>query len=114
MILLLLILSVVILVPSMYKRYVPVKNVPCKKNNINDHSSFVLDIRAYNEKRSDINRDIMNIPYAYLKRFNKEIPQDNIHVIASDRLELNLGIRLLRGKGIKVTSYELSDCLCSK
>nr|WP_223305306.1 sulfurtransferase [Peribacillus butanolivorans] len=108
----LLLLTVVILVPSLYKRYVPVKNVPCEKNNSKEHSAILLDIRAYNQKQDDINRDALNIPYAYLKRFNKEIPHENIHVIASDKLEVNLGLRFLIGKGIKVTSYEISDCVC--
>ncbi|MGE7766955.1 sulfurtransferase [Peribacillus sp. NPDC096540] len=110
MIYLLLIIFVVILVPSLYKRYVPIKNVPCQKNE--DHGLILLDIRAYNQKRDDINRDTLNIPYAYLKRFNKEIPHENIHVIASDKIEVNLGLRYLIGKGIKVTSYEISDCVC--
>ncbi|MFD6442950.1 sulfurtransferase [Peribacillus sp. NPDC060186] len=108
----LIILFVVILVPNLYKRYVPAKNIPCQKNNRKDHSAILLDIRAYNQKRDDINKDTLNIPYAYLKRFNKEIPRENIHVIASDKLEVNLGLRFLSGKGIKVTSYEISDCVC--
>lgn len=88
------------------------KTFLAKKNYSKDHSAILLDIRAYNQKQVDINRDALNIPYAYLKRFNNEIPHENIHVIASDKLEVNLGLRFLIGKGIKVTSYEISDCVC--
>lgn len=112
-ILFLLIITVVILLPSLYKRYVPIKNIPCKKDH--DDSTIILDIRAYNEKRVKIDSDItLNIPYAYLERFNKEIPLVDLHVIASDKVEVNLGVRFLLGKGIKVKSYEIVDCLCEK
>ncbi|MDM5454105.1 hypothetical protein [Peribacillus simplex] len=40
-----------------------------------------------------------------MKCFNEEIPHENIHVIASYKLEVNLGLRFLIGTGIKVTSY---------
>lgn len=46
----LIILFVVILVPNLYKSYVPVKNIPYQKNNRKDHSAILLDIRAYNQK----------------------------------------------------------------
>ena len=57
---------------------------------------------------------ILNIPYSYLERYNNEIPLVNIHVITSDKLELNIGIRFLLGKGIKVKSYEITDYLFSE
>ena len=110
---LLLIITGVVLITSMYTRYVPIKNIPCKKEL--DESSIILDIRAYNERHDKIDSDsTLNIPYAYLERFNKEIPLDDIHVIASDKLEVNLGVRFLLSKGIKVKSYEIMDCLCKK
>ncbi|MGG4263855.1 sulfurtransferase [Peribacillus simplex] len=104
------IIFLLILIPFLYKRYAPVKNIPCQKNEVQD--AILLDIRAYNHKRDNADKEVLNIPYAYLKRFNEEIPHENIHVIASDKLEVNLGLRFLIGKGIKVTSYEISDCIC--
>ncbi|MGE7763053.1 sulfurtransferase [Peribacillus sp. NPDC097895] len=104
------IIFIVILVRFMYKRYVPVKNIPCQKDERQD--LILLDIRAYNHKRDQGDKEVLNIPYAYLKRFNEEIPHENIHLIASDKLEVNLGLRFLMRKGIKVTSYEISDCVC--
>ena len=113
--LLLIIIAVVILISSIYKRYVPIKNIPCKNMELIDSSSQILDIRAYNQRRNNIKSDsVINIPYSYLERYNKEIPMVNLHVIASDKLELNLGVRYLLGKGIKVKSYEIMDCLCNE
>jgi len=101
-------IAIVILVAWMYKRYVPIKNIPCKHIDLKDTSLEILDIRAYNARQDNLNSDsIINIPYSYLERYNNEIPLSNIHVIASDKLERNLGIRFLLGKGIKVKSYEI-------
>ncbi|WP_230128828.1 sulfurtransferase [Bacillus sp. CECT 9360] len=114
MILLLLILSFLLLASFIYKRYYPIKNIPCmdKDNMLKNHGMTILDIRDYNEPTS--NRHSLNIPYAYLARFYKEIPHGKIHVLASNRLELNLGVRFLKRKGINVASYELIDCPCKK
>ncbi|MFY0780698.1 sulfurtransferase [Peribacillus simplex] len=103
-----LIIIFVILVLFTYKRYIPVKDIPCQKNEVQD--AILLDIRAFNHKRDDVDKEVLNISYAYLKRVNEVIPHENIHVIASDKL--NLGLCTLIGKGIKVTSYEISDYIC--
>ncbi|WP_338322935.1 sulfurtransferase [Oceanobacillus halophilus] len=76
-------------------------------------NATILDIRDYNTTNNR-SEDILNIPYAYLRRFNHEISDDNIHVIASDKLELNLGLRFLLKKGFKVISYEIANCPCKK
>ena len=99
----------VFLLTSLYKRYIPVKNVPCLNDYTKESNVVSLDIRSYNQETNDLNKDTLNIPYAYLKRYSKDIPKGNIHVIASDRLELNLGIRLLKSKGMNVTSYEIRE-----
>lgn len=96
------------LAASLYKRYVPVSHVPCTESG-NDPGLTVVDIRDYNNKAIDINCDSAEIPYAYLRRFYNEISPGKIHVIASDRLELNLGIRFLRKKGFQVVSYEMAE-----
>ncbi|AIE61115.1 putative membrane protein [Bacillus methanolicus MGA3] len=111
----LMILSIFFLVVSMYKRYYPVKGVPCieKENGLTDNHITLLDIRDYNEIATGSVPNSMNIPYAYLKRFYQEIPHHKIHVIASDKLELNLGLRFLKRKGFEITSYELTKCRCN-
>lgn len=95
-----------------YRRYIPVLGIPCKKTGHDKTSTVVLDIRDYtiddNQNLSD-----MRIPYAYLRRFIQEVPNKKIHVIANDRLELNLGVRYLLKKGYHVASYQLNDCPCT-
>lgn len=108
------ILLVVLILSIGYKRYYPIKGVPCiNKKKLKAQDIVVLDIRNYNETTDDFSIHIINIPYAYLKRFYLEIPQGKIHVIAVDRLELNLGLRFLIKKGFIINSYELMKCPCN-
>lgn len=106
-----LIVVVLLLCIMLYKRYFPVLDIPCEKIGHDKTSAVVLDIRDYNIDVNHIKSD-MRIPYAYLKRFNGEIPNEKLHVIANDRLELNLGVRYLVSKGYHVASYQLSSCPC--
>lgn len=94
-----------------YKRYFPILGIPCKKVNLEQSNAFVLDIRDYNVDTNHKESDF-RLPYAYLKRFIQEIPKQKLHVIASDRLELNLGLRYLLSKGYHVVGYQLSNCPC--
>ncbi|RFU66047.1 sulfurtransferase [Peribacillus glennii] len=116
MILALLIFSILAVFWFLYTRHYPVKNIPCIKNEhfIRDDDTILLDIRDYNDSRSDSDKISMNIPYAYLRRFKSEIADGNIHVIAADKLELNLGLRFLMRKGFNITSYEIIDCPCKE
>nr|WP_318281014.1 sulfurtransferase [Paenibacillus bovis] len=75
------------------------------------HEIVILDIRDYNVEAHHQQSDI-RIPHAYLKRFINEIPNQKLHVIANDRLELNLGLRFLLSKGYRVSSYQISNCPC--
>ncbi|MFS0672598.1 sulfurtransferase [Ornithinibacillus contaminans] len=95
----------------LYRRYFPVRGIPCKMSGHDKTSTVVLDIRDYNIETNH-NQSDMRIPYAYLKRFVQEIPHQTLHVIANDRLELNLGLRYLRSKGYQVASYHISNCPC--
>jgi len=90
-----------------------VKGILCiKKNKLKDSTIIVLDIQDYNETSTYSEEDTLNIPFAYLKRFYLEIPQGKIHVIAEDKLELNLGLRFLKKKGFTINSYELTKYPC--
>jgi hypothetical protein len=113
---LVLFLLLFILGTSLYKRYYPVKGYPCidQERVLKDKNVTILDIRDYNETELVSGIHIINIPYAYLKRHYKEIPNDKIHVVAENKLELNLGIRLLKEKGIKIGSYMLKNCPCQQ
>jgi rhodanese-related sulfurtransferase len=104
-----------ILISIMYKRHYPIYQIPClPTTELQDRNIVVLDIRDYNEVSSKPIPHSLNIPYAYLKRYYTEIPNQSIHVIASDRLERNLGLRFLIHKGFHVKSYSLMEFPCSK
>jgi hypothetical protein len=91
-----------------YRRYYPVKRIQCiRESEAKELGRTVVDIRHYHEVHDSIS---IVIPYAYLKRFYSEIPQGSVHLIAGDRVELNLGVRFLRKKGFEVRSYELAVC----
>lgn len=49
----------------------------------------------------------MNIPVAYIERCYEEIPRDNVHLVVHTELEKNIGVRMLRKKGINVRSYSV-------
>lgn len=95
-----------------YKRYFPVLGIPCEKFVQDKTNTVVLDIRDYNIEANH-NQSDMRIPYAYLRRHIREIPHyQKLHVIANDRLELNLGLRYLLKKGYQIVSYQISNCPC--
>ncbi|MGN9863446.1 sulfurtransferase [Bacillus swezeyi] len=97
-----------------YRRYDPVKGIPCiNRDELESLDRTILDIRHYHDTSNYSDAAILHIPYAYLKRFYLDIPQDKIHIIARDRVELNLGVRFLKRKGIHVHSYELAKCKCT-
>ncbi|WP_017726195.1 hypothetical protein [Halalkalibacterium ligniniphilum] len=101
----------------LYRRYYPVKGVPCidKEGSFNG-SSNIVDIRDFagSGSGSKPSARTLHIPYAYLKRHYREISQEPIHVIAANKLELNLGLRFLMKKGFHVTGYSLIDCPCQQ
>lgn len=98
----------------LYRRYVPVFGVPCRKVNEAqiDENDILVDIRDYSASSRNPVNGSLHIPAAYLNRYASEIPGDRVLVIASDRLEKNWGIRELRKKGIKVVAYTLDGCGC--
>ncbi|WP_068676970.1 sulfurtransferase [Oceanobacillus sp. Castelsardo] len=106
--------ALIIFFTILYRRYFPVLGIPCGKPANGGTQTVILDIRDYNEVRNNHHSKVW-IPYAYLKRFKEEIPSDGLlHVIARDRLELNLGLRYLLSKGYQVKSYEINNCPCKK
>jgi hypothetical protein len=113
---LLILFIIFICLKELYKRYYPVKGIPCidQRKQRQDGQITFLDIRDYNEVMKTDGHTSLNIPYAYLKRYYKDIPKNNIHLIAQDPLELNLGLRFLARKGFKVKSYSLSNCSCDQ
>lgn len=98
----------------LYSRHYPIKGVPCmdEKQSKEKNDSITLDIRDYNTSSKESINDSIFIPIAYLKRYHHEIPSKYIYLIASDKIEKNLGIRFLSQRGYQVIGYKLANCNC--
>lgn len=99
----------------LYLRYYPVRGIPCIDELKLDaeKTSTMLDIRDYNTSyKETVKKGSIFIPIAYLKRYHHEIPSKYIYLIASDKIEKNLGIRILTQKGYQVIGYKLTNCRC--
>ncbi|GIO22286.1 sulfurtransferase [Oceanobacillus sp. J11TS1] len=101
---------IVLLCYELFRRYFPIKGITCK-NRIGEKDIVILDLRGYNEKGT-LKNVAMQIPYAYLRRHYSEIPNQSLHVVASDRMDINLGVRFLLRKGYSVSSFEIIGCAC--
>ncbi|MGM7722445.1 sulfurtransferase [uncultured Metabacillus sp.] len=78
-----------------------------------DEKQVIVDFRDYNNlSDSFVFQDAIFIPIPYLKRYYHEIPSKYVHVIASNKLEINIGIRFLQKHGFHVTGYSLAECSC--
>ncbi|QNF28579.1 MULTISPECIES: hypothetical protein [Metabacillus] len=92
----------------LFIRYYPIYGlhvIDKKEIEINNH--FAIDIRDYNEAYKDPVYPGINIPIAYLKRYYSEIPNNDLVVVASNCMERNVGVRILRKKGFKVIGYTI-------
>ena len=96
------------------KQYMPVKDVPYQniKRDELETEKVIVDLRDYNIAAKSPSKGSINIPVAYLNRYYEEIPSKKVHIIVHDQIEKNIGVRLLRKKGIKVTSYSVSNYQC--
>ncbi|RCW77134.1 hypothetical protein [Saliterribacillus persicus] len=99
---------------TFYARYAPIKGVPCidTKSKTCKNDILKLDIRDYNIASKDPVVDAKVLPVAYLKRHHNELECCRIHVIASDHMEKNIGIRFLKHKGFEVVGYTITTCNC--
>jgi rhodanese-related sulfurtransferase len=94
------------LVTLYFNRYVPVRNVPAFKGNEMD--AVFVDLRDYQDSAKNPVNGAINIPCGYLKRYRKEIPNQEIVIIASDEVEKNFGARLLKKYGYNVKGYTIT------
>jgi hypothetical protein len=107
-------ITVLILGYFYYKSYMAIKSVPCidvNRSQLDDHH-VVVDFRDYNNLSENQAFQAIVIPIPYLKRFYHEIPRKHVYVIASNKLEKNIGIRFLQKHGFQVTGYSLAECAC--
>ncbi|WP_071394962.1 hypothetical protein [Bacillus tuaregi] len=106
----LLIISIILIAFILYKRYFPITDVPF--NHLKDldlEYIKVIDLRDFNVSYKDPVKEALNIPIAYLKRNHHEIPDMDLHVVASSLVEKNMGIRLLRQQGFHVISFNMIE-----
>ncbi len=105
-----LIISLFVIFIIFYKRYFPILGVPCiALQDIDLENIKVIDVRDFNESYNKPIKDATNIPIAYLRRNINEVPNSDLHLIVSNALEKNVGIRFLRKKGFRVTGYSNMD-----
>ncbi|RST75077.1 sulfurtransferase [Siminovitchia acidinfaciens] len=90
-----------------YRRYIPVAGI--EPVGEKPENKTVIDLRDFNESYKTPITGALNIPVAYLKRYHQEIPRDNLHIIASNKVEKNMGARVLREKGFHVCSYSIPE-----
>lgn len=104
----LLIVIAIVLTFILYKRYFPAFGVHCiNLKDIDLDKIKVLDIRDYNDSYNNLVQGAINIPIAYLKRNINQIPNNDLHLVASHSLEKNVGIRFLRKRGFRVAGYTI-------
>ncbi|WP_077622973.1 hypothetical protein [Sediminibacillus massiliensis] len=91
----------------LYKRYMPVRGIgKWELNSITHHDDVAfVDIRDYQTSYREQAEHILCIPLPYLKRQAGDIPDKDIILIISDRVEKNLSTRILRNKGVRVIGY---------
>lgn len=95
------------LLTFLFNRYVPVRNVPAVK--VKQNEEIWVDVRDYQDSAKDPVTGAINIPCGYLKRYKKEIPNQQIVIIASNEVEKNFGARLLRKYGFHVKGYTIAN-----
>jgi hypothetical protein len=101
-----LILTLLVILVILYKRYFPVLGVKCSQLEELDLTKLeILDVRDYNESYKNPIEGALNIPIAYLKRHISEIPHRELHLVVSSLLEKNVGIRALKHKGYQIVGY---------
>lgn len=103
-------LSMILLIYSLFKRYFPVRGV--RYYNLADielNVTKIIDVRDFNESYKNPIKGAINIPLAYMKRNLNEIPDRRLHVIGSNEVDKNVAIRLLRKKGFHVKGYTIMN-----
>ncbi|WML60496.1 sulfurtransferase [Neobacillus sp. PS2-9] len=98
-----------LIILSIYQRYVPVIGISSVQNFTDHGELLLLDLRDYQTSSKKVIPNSINIPYAYLKRYYKEIPNKKLLIIASDSIEKNLAIRFLRKRQFSIHGFMILD-----
>jgi rhodanese-related sulfurtransferase len=104
------IITSIIVVGFIFRGYIPVLGLRCSNwSELETESIKVIDLRDYNESYKDPIPVATNIPIAYLNRYYIEIPNNELHVVAPNHFDKNIGVRFLRKKGFQVVGYTIID-----
>lgn len=95
----------------LYRRYVPVRGVwKIELSEVavkHDSRVTIVDTRSYQISFKNAIEQAYCLPLAYLNRHFRYIPNKDVIIVASDYVDKNLSIRLLKRKGIQVVGYYL-------
>ena len=100
----------------LYARFFPVSGVKCVNKTELKNKTYIVDLRDYSDSAKEVVVGAIALPIAYIKRHHHGLPERDIYVVASDRIEKNIGIRLLQQSGHRVSGYSIIDdpCRCKK
>ncbi|XJZ28893.1 sulfurtransferase [Bacillota bacterium Lsc_1132] len=90
---------------DLFKRYIPVRGISAVSEDRIHDDAILLDLRDYQTTYKCPICHSVNIPFAYLKRYYREIPARKIIVLASDTVEKNLAIRFLIKKKFEIGGF---------
>ncbi len=96
----------IIVIYSLYVRYVPVCCIPMLSlqqiKKMQDEKVTVIDLRDYNDSNELPIENAILLPLAYLKRNYHKLPYKEVILIVSDHITKNMGVRKLKQYGFKI------------
>ncbi|OCA87175.1 rhodanese-like domain-containing protein [Pseudobacillus wudalianchiensis] len=96
---------VLLILPMLYKRYVPVVGTEEIQGCHNNENVSLVDVRDFHEASRNPVSSAVHIPLPYLARQHNEISNKEVIVIVSDKVLLNLSVRQLKKYGFDVKGY---------
>jgi len=103
---LILVLLIMYTIYVLFQRYVPVIQASYIDHvHQADNEHVVIDLRDYISSSHLPIKGAYEIPLAYLKRHTDKIPNQKVIVIASDSVEKNIGMRVLKRRGFEVVGF---------
>jgi rhodanese-related sulfurtransferase len=94
----------------LFKRYFPILGLKCMEwGELDIKNSKVIDVRDYNNSYKDPIPGAINIPIAYINRHFSELPNVDLYIVASNSVEKNIGIRMLRKKGFQIIGCSIQS-----
>ena len=94
-----------LMLPMLYKRYVPVVGTEEINECNKDENVLLVDVRDFHEVNRNPVSSAIHIPLPYLARQHNEISEKEVIVIVSDKVLRNLSIRQLKKYGFQVKGY---------